>query len=266
MASITLEHSSPCHSHAPARPSNKNRNPNVLNSSVTSDDFELFGESSDDEGGACQDVILSPEELLRECARRIPDQLETGAWQEEVQRYNSKFQLGVDVRTRPQPHRGALRVEEDEGEEWPPLECMQEVNKHGVPSASVPGVGVVEWDCPSTLSVVTGEGAVGVKSLEMRAGEEGGGNSSAHAVMVVPDMSMPVENSAVPFVPLAELAPLLIEGQSKCVCVCVCVCVCACVYVCVYVCVCLCVCVCVCVVVMICLLFFSSSPALPPPL
>ena len=210
------KNSSPSLSHAPARYSERvvpapNR---VAHSSVTSDDFDLVGQSSDDEG-ACQDTPLShEEELLRECARRIPDQLETGAWQEEIHRLSNKFQLGVSLKTT--PPRGSLRVEEDEGDEWPPLECMQEENKYRQPSMSVTGVGMattVECNGPS-LPLPGKDVVVMATTLETKGGEEGEVDACA-TVMVVPDMGMPVTSSDIPLVTLRDLAPPSMDVQSK---------------------------------------------------
>ena len=179
--------------------------------SGTSDDFDLIGLSSGEDEGACQDVLSHDEfdRRLRECAQQILSQLETGAWRQEE---FSKFQLGVGEDMAHQ-HR-SLRVEEDGGSEWPPLE--DEVNCGGQESCPA-GIAEerVELEGFSFLPL-SSEGAVAVTTLKTGGGEDG--RCGAQSVMVVPEVIGPVATTTIAdirLVPVEKLAPPSLEGLSK---------------------------------------------------
>ncbi|KAL5460400.1 hypothetical protein EMCRGX_G033846 [Ephydatia muelleri] len=187
-----------------------NRSSHASMGSGTSDDFDLIGLSSGEDEGACQDVLSHDEfdRRLRECAQQILSQLETGAWRQEE---FSKFQLGVGEDMAHQ-HR-SLRVEEDGGSEWPPLE--DEVNCGGQESCPA-GIAEerVELEGFSFLPL-SSEGAVAVTTLKTGGGEDG--RCGAQSVMVVPEVIGPVATTTIAdirLVPVEKLAPPSLEGLS----------------------------------------------------
>ena len=185
-----------------------NRSSHTSVGSGTSDDFDLIGPLSGDDEGVCQDMASHDElgRLLRECTQQIPGQLETGAWQEDSQHFN-KFQLGVEEDMAHQ-HR-ALRVEEDGGSEWPPLE--DEANCGELEECVT---GIAGKLAGPTSQPLSSEGVVAVTMPQVGDGEDEG--SGAQSIMVAPEMIMPAATFANnPLVHVERLAPPSLEGKSK---------------------------------------------------